>query len=369
MKGLILSGGAGTRLRPITHTSAKQLVPVANKPILFYGIEDLVAAGITEIGIIIGHTGDEIREAVGDGSRFGAEVTYLPQLEPLGLAHCVLIARDFLGDDDFVMYLGDNLLRQGVAEFVERFEADRAAAATPTLDDAGQPPTAQILLTRVPDPQRFGVAEVNDRGEVVALVEKPEVPPSDLALVGVYLFDRTIHEAVDRIKPSERGELEITDAIQWLIDRGHRVRHEVLDGWWKDTGKLEPLLEGNALVLETIEARNEGSVDGSSRIDGRVVLEEGASIVNSIIRGPAIIGRHTRVVNSYVGPNTAIYYDCEIIESEIEHSIVLEQSRIVGIRRLTDSLIGKEVEVTRSGQRPTATRLMLGDHSKVDLEP
>jgi glucose-1-phosphate thymidylyltransferase len=370
MKGLILSGGAGTRLRPITHTSAKQLVPVANKPILFYGIEDLVEAGITEIGIVIGHTGDEIRAAVGDGSRWGAQVTYIPQDEPLGLAHCVRIAHDFLGEDDFVMYLGDNLLRQGVKEFVDRFEADRAAALSPPLgDDAPRPPTAQILLTRVPDPQRFGVAAVDEKGEVIELLEKPEVPPSDLALVGVYLFDPTIHDAVNSIQPSERGELEITDAIQWLIDQGYRVRHEVLDGWWKDTGKLEPLLEGNALVLETLERDIRGTVDEASRVDGRVVIDEGATVVNSTIRGPAVIGQRTRIVDSYVGPNTAIYDDCEIIESEIEHSIVLEQSRLVGIRRVVDSLIGKEVEVVRSGTRPTATRLMLGDHSRVDLEP
>jgi glucose-1-phosphate thymidylyltransferase len=369
MKGLILSGGAGTRLRPITHTSAKQLVPVANKPILFYGIEDLAEAGITEIGIIVGQTGDEIRAAVGDGSRWGVHVTYIPQDEPLGLAHCVLIAQDFLGDEDFVMYLGDNLLRQGVKEFVDRFEADRAKA----LDTSGGgelvPPTAQILLAKVPDPQRFGVAEVNDAGEVVRLLEKPEIPPSDLALVGVYLFDPTIHEAVRAIKPSARGELEITDAIQWLIDRGHRVRHEVLDGWWKDTGKLDPLLEGNRLVLEAIEPAVHGSVDETSKLDGRVVIEEGAEIVNSTIRGPAIIGERTKVVDSYIGPFTAIYYECEIVESEIEHSIVLEQSRIVGVRRVIDSLIGKEVQVTRGRARPHATRLMLGDHSQVDLEP
>jgi glucose-1-phosphate thymidylyltransferase len=369
MKGLILSGGAGTRLRPITHTSAKQLVPVANKPILFYGIEDLVEAGIVEIGIIIGHTGDEIRAAVGDGSAFGAHVTYIPQDAPLGLAHCVAIAHDFLGDDDFVMYLGDNLLRQGVKEFVDRFEADREAARIPTLEDAPRPPSAQILLARVADPQRFGVAAIDEKGEVTQLVEKPEVPPSDLALVGVYLFDATIHDAVAAIEPSPRGELEITDAIQWLIDQGHRVRHEVLDGWWKDTGKLDPLLEGNALVLETIETDLSGSIDEESRIDGRVVVPASATVVNSIIRGPAIIGERTRIVNSYVGPNTSIYYDCELIDSEIEHSIVLELSRIVGIKRIVDSLIGREVEVIRSGTRPTATRLMLGDHSKVDLEP
>ena len=367
MKGLILSGGAGTRLRPITHTSAKQLVPVANKPILFYGIEDMVEAGIEEIGIIIGETGEEIRAAVGDGSRWGARITYLPQDAPLGLAHCVLIAREFLGDDDFVMYLGDNLLRQGIKEFVDRFEDDRRRSTEPRLDEDVVQPTAQILLARVPDPQRFGVAAVDERGHVVQLVEKPAEPPSDLALVGVYLFDPTIHQAVRAIEPSPRGELEITDAIQWLIDHGYRVRHEVLEGWWKDTGKVEPLLEGNRLVLETIEPAVHGSVDAESRLDGRVVVEEGAEIVGSTIRGPAIIGPGTRIVRSYVGPFTSIAADCEVIESEIEHSVVLEASRIERVPRLVDSLVGREVEVRRTESRPTATRLVLGDHSRVDL--
>jgi glucose-1-phosphate thymidylyltransferase len=369
VKGLILSGGAGTRLRPITHTSAKQLVPVANKPILFYGLEDMAAAGITDVGIIIGSTGEEIREAVGDGSAFGLSVTYIPQDEPLGLAHCVIIAADFLGDDDFVMYLGDNLLRQGIAEFAREFEADRERSRVPALDqDAVDPPAAQILLARVPDPQRFGVAELGEEGEVVGLVEKPDEPPSDLALVGVYLFDRRVHEAVRAIEPSDRGELEITDAIQWLIDHGHRVRHEVLEGWWKDTGKLDPLLEGNRLVLDAIETRVEGSVDERSRVDGRVVIEAGAELVDSSVRGPAIIGAGTRLVNSYVGPYTSISSDCEIIDSEIEHSIVLEESRVVGIARVQDSLVGRAVEVTRSQARPAATRLMLGDHSRVALQ-
>ncbi|CAB4628378.1 unannotated protein [freshwater metagenome] len=363
MKGLILSGGAGTRLRPITHTSAKQLVPVANKPILFYGIEDMVEAGITDIGIITGDTGPEIREAVGDGSRWGARVTYIPQDEPLGLAHCVLIAREFLGDDDFVMYLGDNLLRQGIAEFVERFEEDRHQSAAP----GSTVPSAQILLARVSDPQRFGVAEIGPDGEVLHLVEKPENPPSDLALVGVYLFDPSIHEAVATIAPSPRGELEITDAIQWLIDNGHRVRHEVLEGWWKDTGKLQPLLEGNRLVLETIERSIIGSVDDESIIDGRVIIEAGAQIINSTVRGPAIIGERTKVVNSYIGPFTSVYFDCEIVDSEIEHSVILEESKILGIPRVADSLVGKQVEVRRSETRPHATRLMIGDHSVVDL--
>ena len=364
MKGLILSGGAGTRLRPITHTSAKQLVPVANKPILFFGIEDMVEAGITEIGIITGDTGQEIRAAVGDGSRWGAQVTYIPQDAPLGLAHCVLIARDFLGDDDFVMYLGDNLLRQGIDEFVTSFERDHAEARAGDL----QVPSAQILLARVPDPQRFGVAEIGPDGEVVRLVEKPAEPKSDLALVGVYLFDSTIHEAVASIEPSPRGELEITDAIQWLIDNGHRVRHEVLDGWWKDTGKLEPLLEGNRLVLDMLESSSRGSVDDTSVLDGIVVLEEGAEVRNSILRGPVIIGAGTRIVDSTVGPYASIYFDCEIVDSTVENSVILEQSRITGIRNLADSLVGKQVEVRRALRPPHANRLMIGDHSVVEID-
>ncbi len=367
MKGLILSGGAGTRLRPITHTSAKQLVPVANKPILFFGIEDMVAAGITDIGIVTGETGDEIRAAVGDGSRWGVDITYLPQDAPRGLAHCVAIAEEFLDGDDFVMYLGDNLLRQGITEFVQAFEADRAAADELTLDGAPKACSAQILLTRVKDPERFGVAELGPDGDVVALVEKPEVPPSDLALVGVYLFDASIHEAVRSIRPSPRGELEITDAIQWLIDNGHKVRHEVLDGWWKDTGKLEPLLEGNRLVLETIEARNDGTVDADSRIEGRVVIQKGAVVVNSHIRGPAIIGEHTTVTDSYIGPYTSVYYGCEIRGTELEHSIILEESKILDVPRVIDSLVGKQVVVQRSDERPSAIRLMLGDHSRIEV--
>jgi glucose-1-phosphate thymidylyltransferase len=355
MKGLILAGGAGTRLRPITHTSAKQLVPVANKPILFYGLEHMVDAGITEVGIIVGDTRNEVMSAVGDGSRWGIDVTYIPQDSPLGLAHCVLIARDFLGDDHFVMYLGDNLLQQGLRQFVDAFVAEAGSAA------------AQILLHQVPDPQRFGVAELNGDGEVVRLVEKPSEPKSDLALVGVYLFGPRIHDAVRAIEPSSRGELEITDAIQWLVDQGLRVRTRILEGWWIDTGKLTPLLEANRLILEQLDRAVAGKVDDASRIEGRVIVQAGADVVNSTIRGPAIIGEGTRVVDSYIGPFTAIAGDCEVVHSEIENSVVLEHSRIVEAGRLVDSLIGRHVEVTRSGERPRATRLMVGDHSKVDV--
>ena len=359
MKALILAGGEGTRLRPITHTRAKQLVPVANKPILFYGIEAMVAAGITEIGVIIGATGPEVREALGDGSAFGAAITFLPQDAPLGLAHCVLIAQDFLGDDDFVMYLGDNLLEQDLGAFVDAFEQAR------TRPD---PPAAQILLKRVPDPQRFGIATLDAAGNVVALVEKPADPPSDLALVGVYLFDPSIHEAVRSIQPSPRGELEITDAIQWLITNGKRVRTELLTGWWIDTGKLTPLLEANRLLLEQIESRVDGRVDERSTLDGRVIVDEGAEIVNSTIRGPVAIGRGTRVVDSFIGPFSAIGAGCTVDTSEIEHSVVMDGSQVLNIPRLEDSLIGREAVIGRTSRRPRALRLMIGDHCQIDIE-
>ena len=364
MKSLILAGGAGTRLRPITHTRAKQLVPVANKPILFYGIEAMVAAGITEIGVIVGDTRDEVMAALGDGSQFDATITYIPQDAPLGLAHCVLIAREFLGDDDFVMYLGDNLLEQDLGAFVGAFEDARVSAGSG--GDVG--PAAQILLKQVPDPQRFGIATLDAAGHVVQLVEKPEVPPSDLALVGVYLFTPRIHDAVAAIEPSPRGELEITDAIQWLIDEGEQVRCELLSGWWIDTGKLTPLLEANRLLLERIETRIDGAVDADSTIDGRVVIEPGVEVVNSTIRGPVAIGRGTRVVDSFIGPFSAIGADCVVEHSEIEHSVLMDHSSVIEIARLEDSLIGSDAVVSRSRQKPRALRLMVGDHCRIDVE-
>jgi len=353
MKALVLSGGAGTRLRPITHTSAKQLVPVANKPVLFYGLEAIRDAGVTDVGIIVGDTHAEIEAAVGDGSALGISVTYIRQEAPLGLAHCVLIARDFLGDDDFVMYLGDNFIIGGITELVEEFR-------TGSYD-------AQILLTKVPNPSQFGVAELAPDGRVATLVEKPQEPRSDLALVGVYMFRPSVHEAVQAIKPSWRGELEITEAIQWLIDSGRDVRPHLVTGYWKDTGRLEDMLECNRKVLEGLEPQISGSVDDASTIVGRVVIEEGAEIVRSTVRGPAIIGRGTRIVDTYVGPFTSIYFDCTISDTEIEHSIVLEQSCIRGVSRIEESLIGKEVEVSPTTALPRAHRLMLGDHSRVSL--
>jgi glucose-1-phosphate thymidylyltransferase len=353
VKGLILSGGKGTRLRPLTYTSAKQLVPVANKPVLFYGIEALVEAGINDIGLVVGDTQAEIRAAVGDGRRWNARISYIEQEAPRGLAHAVLISEGFLGQDPFVMYLGDNLLNKGIAPFVQEFMACR--------------PAAQILLARVPDPQRFGVAELRD-GRVVRLIEKPAEPPSDYALVGVYMFSPAVFESVRRIKPSGRNELEITDAIQDLIDRGLEVRPHVVDGWWKDTGKLEDMLEANRLILDTIERRIDGAVDADSRIEGKVIIEAGATVERSVIRGPAIIGAGARIVHAYVGPFTAIMNDVEIRDSEIEHSIVLEGSSVRDLAsRVEDSLIGKNVKIYRLPVKPSAYRFMLGDNSEIGI--
>jgi len=353
MKGLILSGGKGTRLRPITHTSAKQLVPVANKPVLFYGLEALVAAGITDLGIVVGDTQAEIRAAVGDGSAFGARVTYIEQDAPRGLAHAVLISEPFIGRDPFVMYLGDNLLNRGITQFVEEFQREK--------------PAAQILLTHVPDPEMFGVAEL-EGGRVVRLVEKPKEPKSDLALVGVYMFGPEVFTSVKRIKPSFRNELEITDAIQDLIDRGLEVRPHLVEGWWKDTGKLEDMLEANRLILDTIDRRIEGSVDAESRVEGKVVIAAGASIERSIVRGPVIIGAGAKISSAYIGPFTSIGDDVEIRETEIEHSIVLAGTSITGLAtRIEDSLVGRNCRIYRLPVRPIAYRFMLGDNSEVGI--
>jgi glucose-1-phosphate thymidylyltransferase len=355
MKALVLAGGSGSRLRPITHTSAKQLVPVANKPVLFYGLESIAQAGIREVGIIVGETADEIEAAVGDGSAFGLAVTYLPQEAPLGLAHAVLIAREYLGDDDFVMYLGDNFIVGGIGHLVSQFETERAAGAQ-----------AQIMLTQVSDPRAFGVAELDPSGRVVGLEEKPKVPKSDLALVGVYLFSPAIHDIVAGLKPSWRDELEITDAIQGLLDAGHRVASTVISGYWKDTGNVTDMLEVNRLVLESTEPRLDGIVENSEVI-GRVALAEGAEIRGSRIVGPVVIAAGTKVINSYVGPYTSIDQDCRLEDSELEYSILLRGASIRGVRRIECSLIGREVEVTPAPPVPSAHRLVLGDHSKVQI--
>jgi glucose-1-phosphate thymidylyltransferase len=353
VKALVLAGGSGTRLRPITHTSAKQLVPVANKPVLFYGLEAIADTGITEVGIVVGDTGEEIRRAVGDGSAFGLDVTYIPQHAPLGLAHAVLVARDYLGDDDFVMYLGDNFIIGGITDLVSTFREQR--------------PDAQILLTAVADPAAFGVAELDAHGRLIGLEEKPARPKSDMALVGVYLFTREVHAAVRAVEPSRRGELEITHALQWLMDRGKDVRTTVITGYWKDTGNVADMLEVNRAVLENVEACAEGSVDSGSEIIGRVSVAAGARVRRSRIVGPAIIGRGTLVTDSYIGPSTAVAEDCRIERSEIAFSIVLRGATISGVRRIEASLIGRNAEITPAGTTPRAHRLVLGDHSKVTI--
>jgi len=354
LKGLILSGGAGTRLRPITHTSAKQLVPVANKPVLFYGIEALVDAGVEEIGIIIApETGDEIRAAVGDGSAFDAKITYIVQDEPAGLAHAVLTAEEFLGDSPFVMYLGDNLLADGLRGLVSTFREER--------------PDALILLTPVDDPSSYGVAELNGE-RVVRLVEKPKDPPSDLALVGVYLFSPSIFDAARALEPSWRGELEITEAIQGLIDEGGAIHSEVVTGWWKDTGQLADMLEANRLVLEEIEACLDGEIDGESRVEGRVIVEPGATIVRSVVRGPAVIGAGARIEDAYIGPYTSIGDEVHVRRAEVEHSIVLAGSVVEDLgARLEASLLGRNVKLTRSDGMPKTLRLLVGDNSELKL--
>ena len=352
VKGLVLSGGAGTRLRPITHTRAKQLVPVAGRPVLFYGLDWMREAGIREVGIVVGDTHEEIRAAVGDGSQFGLEVTYLQQDAPRGLAHAVLIAEEFIGDDPFCMYLGDNLLRDGLKGFVDRFREGTA--------------DAMILLQEVANPSEYGVAEL-DGGRVVRLVEKPKEPRSNLALVGVYLFTQPVFDAAKALQPSWRGELEITDAIQGLVDAGRVVEPHVVTGWWKDTGRLEDMLEANRLILDVLETRNDGTVT-DTRLDGRVSIGEGAVVERCHVRGPAVIGPRSIVRDAYIGPYTALSEDVVVERAEIEHSIVMERSRIVGLdARLEDSLIGADVTITRSTGLPKAHRIMVGDRSQIEI--
>lgn len=356
MKGLILSGGKGTRLYPLTYTRAKQLIPVANKPVLFRVIEMIREADITEIGIVIGDTGPEIREAVGDGSRWGAQVTYIEQAEPLGLAHAVKISQDFLQDDRFVMFLGDNVIEGGISPLIAQFAKSKW--------------NSQIVLKEVGDPRQFGVAELDADGQIVQLIEKPKNPPSNLALVGIYMFDRHVFEAVENISPSWRGELEITDAIRWLVDQNkYQVFPYVHQGWWIDTGKAEDMLDANSHVLEEIKPYVAGTIDDDSLVGPRVTIEEGATVVNSVVRGPTIIGKNTRIENSYVGPFTSIYYNCEVVNSELDRCIVLENCRVVNVAtRIADSLIGRNATVEHdTGRKPKAITVNLGDYSHLWL--
>jgi glucose-1-phosphate thymidylyltransferase len=354
MKGLILSGGKGTRLRPLTFTQAKQLVPVANKPVLFYGIEALCEAGINEIGLVVGDTREEIKEAVGDGSRWGVNVTYIEQEAPLGLAHAVKISEAFLGKEPFVMYLGDNILKTGIQSLVREFDEKK--------------PNSLILLTPVDNPQMFGVAELEGE-KIIRLVEKPKHPKSNLALVGVYMFDPHIFEAVQAIKPSWRNELEITDAIQYLVEKGFTVQPHLVSGWWKDTGKIDDILEANRLILETIQGEISGLVDESSKINGPVVIEEGTKIRNVSIRGPVIIGKNCEIRDSYIGPFTSIQKNCRIVRTEIEHSIILEGCGISDVGgRIDESLIGRGVRIQKSPAKPSAFRFVLGDKSEIGIK-
>lgn len=354
MKGLVLSGGKGTRLRPLTYTGPKQLVPVANKPVLFYALEDLVEAGVTEIGIVISpETGDQVKQTTGDGSQFGARITYILQAQPLGIAHGIKVAEEFLAGEPFILFLGDNFIRGGIVPQVEAFR-------TQAMD-------AQIILYEMQDPSSMGVAVLNSEGRVERVVEKPKQFISPFAVIGIYMFGASVFDAVNHIKPSARGELEITDTIQYLVDKGLNVRAHKLTDEWVDTGRIGDMLEANRLVLEVMEKKNEGTVENSV-LEGRVVLEEGARVINSKIRGPAIIGKRTVVENAFVGPYTAIHHDCEIRNCEIEHSIVLENSCLQELHtRIADSLIGRNVNIHRA-EGPTKTiRLMLGDFSQVGI--
>ncbi|MFM7877141.1 MAG: glucose-1-phosphate thymidylyltransferase [Microcystis panniformis] len=356
MKALILSGGKGTRLRPLTYTGAKQLVPVANKPILWYGIESIVAAGITDIGIIISpETGEEIRQTTGSGEQFGAKITYIRQDQPAGLAHAVKTAQSFLGDSPFIMYLGDNLIEDDLSPFLESFHQQ-------SLD-------ALILLRKVSNPSAFGVAKVDETGKVLYLVEKPKEPPSNLALVGIYFFAPTIHQAIASIQPSGRGELEITDAIQELINQNKAVEANKLLGWWLDTGKKDDLLEANRIILDTsLEIALLGEIDPNSQAIGRVQIGQGSKIINSTIRGPVIIGENCHIENCFIGPYSSIANGTKLIDADIEHSVILKDATIIGIhQRIVDSVIGRRAKLEIAPQRPKALRFMIGDDSHVEL--
>ncbi len=356
MKALILSGGKGTRLRPLTYTGAKQLVPVANKPILWYGIESIVAAGITDIGIIISpETGEEIRQTTGSGEQFGAKITYIRQDQPAGLAHAVKTAQSFLGDSPFIMYLGDNLIEDDLSPFLESFHQQ-------SLD-------ALILLRKVSNPSAFGVAKVDETGKVLYLVEKPKEPPSNLALVGIYFFAPTIHQAIASIQPSGRGELEITDAIQELINQNKAVEANKLLGWWLDTGKKDDLLEANRIILDTsLEIALLGEIDPNSQVIGRVQIGQGSKIINSTIRGPVIIGENCHIENCFIGPYSSVANGVKLIDADIEHSVILKDATIIGIhQRVVDSVIGRRAKLEIAPQRPKALRFMIGDDSHVEL--
>lgn len=356
MKALILSGGKGTRLRPLTYTGAKQLVPVANKPILWYGIESIVAAGITDIGIIISpETGEEVKAKTGSGEAFGARITYICQEQPAGLAHAVKIAQPFLEDSPFVMYLGDNLIQDALDIFIDRFKAQQMDAL--------------ILLRTVENPTAFGVAEVSAQGKVLRLVEKPKEPPSNLALVGLYFFSAQIHDAIARIQPSPRGELEITDAIQALIQHGQSVEAEQIRGWWLDTGKKDDLLEANRIVLDTcLTTSIQADIDAQSQVIGRVEIGAGSQLRNCTVRGPVVIGKNCHLENCFIGPYSSIADEVTLIDTDLEHSVILQGAKIEGIhQRIVDSVVGQRAHLKAAPQRPKALRFMIGDDCQIEV--
>ncbi|MGB7053741.1 MAG: glucose-1-phosphate thymidylyltransferase [bacterium] len=354
MKGLILAGGFGTRLRPLTYTGAKQLIPIANKPIIFYGIEALIKVGIREIGIIVGDTKEEVMNIVGNGERWAVNIRYISQEAPLGLAHAIKVSRDFLGDDSFMMYLGDNILKDHLDHMVAQFTKNQ--------------PNALILLTEVTNPQEFGVAVIDEKGAVKKLIEKPKEPPSNLALVGIYLFDKEIFKAIENIKSSWRNELEITDAIQWLLDNNYRVESQTVQGWWKDTGKPEDIIDANLLILEDIESENQGKIVDSN-INGRVRIEKGALVEKSIIRGPAIIGEKTKIIRAYIGPFSSIGNNVTIENSEVECSVIMDGATIRNLdKRIDRSILGKNVVINQIDESPRTHKFILGDQSYVEIK-
>ncbi|OYT61241.1 glucose-1-phosphate thymidylyltransferase [Thermoplasmatales archaeon ex4484_30] len=352
MKGLILSGGYGTRLRPLTYSQQKQLIPVGNKPILFYAIEDVIEAGVKDIGIIVGPNKEQVIEMV-RSKKWGANIEFIYQPEPKGLAHAIIVAEEYLNNEAFVMYLGDNILKEGIAEHVNDFIKSKAEAS--------------ILLTEVPNPEEFGIAQLNEKNEIVKLIEKPKKPPSNFAVIGIYMFRPAIFKAVKEIKPSWRNQLEIVDAIQWLIDNGYKVKSSFVKGWWKDTGKPEDIIHANRLVLDEIEETKNFGVLKNSKINGRVIIEKNAIIENSLVKGPAIIGENSKIVKSYIGPYMSIGNNCEILDTEIEDSVIMEGTKIKGVGRITESLIGKNVKIVKNNDLPRGHKLIVGDNSEVKV--
>ncbi len=353
MKALIASGGRGTRLRPLTHTKNKHLLPIANKPILHYAIEATVEAGIRQIGIVYNADSNEVRQAIGNGKQWGVKITYIPQQTPMGLAHVVKISEKFIGKDDFIFYLGDNMVVGGIRRFIDEFEKSKC--------------NCFLTLAKVKDPERFGVPEIR-KGKIIRVEEKPKKPKSQYAVAGIYIYDRHIFEAVKKIKPSRRGELEISDAHQYLIDKGYTIGFSEITGWWKDTGKPSDILEANRLVLDSLQPHHDGSVDKHSTVSGKVVIGEGAKIVNSVVRGPAIIGKHCIIENAYIGPFTSIGDNCEIRQAEVEYSILLQDCKVLNVKiRIEGSLLGNEVEIVEADGKPHVHRFMIGDQSRVEV--